>query len=364
MRVFVSWSGERSHAVAIALKTFVGDIVQSVTPFVSDEDIISGERWTSRIQEELQENQYGILSITHDNKESPWLLFEAGALSNSSYNIPVVPFLFDIEPSELTGSPLLQFQATIYYNKSNVRKLIGDINEACGEGKLDDTRLQRAFDRCYPEFENTLKQIEPATEKAQNVESDKTHIILEEVLDITRNSQKLLSNDMASNVVERIEGLLEKFDMRTNKTGDIVRWRGKRKMHLMMLEELLHFGRKEPSNGYGVLIVLSLVRDDLPWLYDAGKDLLDIMKSKVSLEAKQRAKHEFVDLVEYTFHNPMFSIDDSKEEYMMLRKLPMILSEYLEFYPLKNENTIDRVRTVDIEKRQRLRDPKGNLNDE
>lgn len=161
MRVFISWSGERSHAVAIALKNFIGDIIQSATPFVSDEDIISGERWNSRLQEELQENQYGILSITNDNKESPWLLFEAGALSSSVHNIPVVPFLFEIEPSELTGSPLLQFQATIYYNKESVRKLINEINNACGENKLDNVRLDRAFERCYGEFESEMRKVAP-----------------------------------------------------------------------------------------------------------------------------------------------------------------------------------------------------------
>jgi len=107
---FISWSGQKSHNVAIALKTFIGDIIQSVTPFVSDEDIVSGERWNHRIQEELQENQYGILSITKDNKESPWLLFEVGALSNSIHKIPVVPFLFDVEPSELTGARYFSFK--------------------------------------------------------------------------------------------------------------------------------------------------------------------------------------------------------------------------------------------------------------
>jgi len=69
MRVFINWSGVRSHVVAIALKNFIGDIIQSVTPFVSDEDIISGERWTARLQEELQENQYGILSITNSSSK-------------------------------------------------------------------------------------------------------------------------------------------------------------------------------------------------------------------------------------------------------------------------------------------------------
>ena len=253
MRVFVSWSGERSHAVAVALKSFIGDIIQSVTPFVSDEDIISGERWNNRIQEELQENQYGILSITQDNKESPWLLFEAGALSNSAHNIPVVPFLFDIDPSELTGSPLLQFQATVYYNKENVRKLINEINDSCGESKLDAARLERAFDRCYSEFETALKAVKGEAKAPRNTASDKTHAILEEVLDLTRNTQKLLGNDNTSaSIVDRIEDIIESFDARTNKNGDF-RWRGKRHALPMMLDALLQANRKGSFGEYGIL---------------------------------------------------------------------------------------------------------------
>ncbi|GHV38653.1 hypothetical protein FACS189490_00920 [Clostridia bacterium] len=196
MRVFISWSGERSKAVAIALKDFIENTIQSVEPFVSDENITSGERWNVRLKEELQKSQYAVLSVTKDNKGSPWLLFEAGALSNSAQNIPVVPFLFDIEPSELTGNPLLQFQATYYNKKDNVKKLIEDINSACGDDKLDTKLLDRAFDKWYVDFENSLSAVTPETDKKPkpDTEADKTRAILEEVLDLTRGNQKLLSN--------------------------------------------------------------------------------------------------------------------------------------------------------------------------
>jgi len=329
MRVFISWSGERSHSVAIALKTFIGDIIQSVTPFVSDEDIVSGERWNSRIQEELQENQYGILSITHDNKESPWLLFEAGALSNSSYNIPVVPFLFDIEPSELTGSPLLQFQATIYYNRENARKLINDINNACNENKLDDTRLARAFERCYSEFESALKQVKLESGEPIAAESDKTHAILEELLDLTRGNQKLLSSDNQNIMIERLEMLADKSDMRLNGNG-VVRWRsGKRKIHPMMFEELSHLNHHKHMFGYSLLIVLSIYRENLPWLYDAGRDLINTIKSDVALSKKQHSCSEFKELLEFTFHNSIFSIGGDKEEHIMLHEFSEYFNRYL-----------------------------------
>ncbi|MCL2495284.1 MAG: toll/interleukin-1 receptor domain-containing protein [Oscillospiraceae bacterium] len=329
MRVFISWSGERSHQVANALKEFVGDIIQSVTPFVSDQDITSGERWAERLKEELQENQYGILSITNDNKSSPWLLFEAGALSNSSHKIPVVPFLYDIKPSELTGSPLLQFQAVIYYSEDNARKLINDINDACGDSKLDATRLERAFGWCYPIFEQKLKDIPPESNKLKSAEPDKTKLILEELLDLTRGNQKLLSSNDYRQVIERIEILLRDFDMRSRDKSDIVRFRGgMREFHPMMIEELLHFSMKERLIDYGLLMCLSIFRDDLPWLYDAGKELINAIKEDDSLQAKEMAIKKFADLIDFTFHNPVFSVNGDKDEYMVLRELPSTLHRY------------------------------------
>jgi hypothetical protein len=52
---------------------------------------------------------------------SPWILFEAGALSKSLVNGRVVPFLIDIQPEEMNG-PLSQFQA-VSMTKDGVRDL-------------------------------------------------------------------------------------------------------------------------------------------------------------------------------------------------------------------------------------------------
>ena len=335
MRVFISWSGERSHAVAIALKNFIGDIIQSVTPFVSAEDIINGERWASRLKEELQENQYGILSITKGNKESPWLLFEAGALSNSEHNIPVVPFLFDIEPSELTGSPLLQFQATIYYSKENVRKLINEINNACGDTKLDSVRLDRAFDRCYDEFEAALKSIAPELDEFQVDESDTNRVILEELLDLTRGNQKLLShNDMLNiNVISQLEQFLERYSVKSRRNANNLEWRSRRVISPMILNDLLRFDGSEKGYINGMLICISFFREDMPWIYDAGRDIINSIKSNRPLRSSLRMRtqqiSDFGELVDLTFSNHLFSISGDKEEIMMLRELAMNIVESL-----------------------------------
>lgn len=42
MRVFISWSGETSHKVALALHGWLPKVVQALNPWVSTEDMIYG----------------------------------------------------------------------------------------------------------------------------------------------------------------------------------------------------------------------------------------------------------------------------------------------------------------------------------
>ena len=110
MKIFISWSGPRSKAMAEALKDWLPNVIQSIDPWVSSSDIDAGMRWTPALAEELQQTQLGIICLTIENLSAPWLLFEAGALSKIIDKTRVCPYLMGLEPTEVTG-PLAQFQA-------------------------------------------------------------------------------------------------------------------------------------------------------------------------------------------------------------------------------------------------------------
>lgn len=44
MKIFISWSGTRSRAMAVALRNWLPDVVQAFKPFMSEEDIEKGRR--------------------------------------------------------------------------------------------------------------------------------------------------------------------------------------------------------------------------------------------------------------------------------------------------------------------------------
>ena len=81
MKVFISWSGVDSHSAAVALRDWLPSVIQLLEPYVSSEDIDKGARWSTDIAAELAGSDWGILCVTKENVQAPWLNFEAGALS-------------------------------------------------------------------------------------------------------------------------------------------------------------------------------------------------------------------------------------------------------------------------------------------
>src|SRR5437660_935883 len=111
MRVFISWSGTRSRAIAEALSVWLPQVINFLEPFLSSEDIEKGARWSADVAKNLEKSRVGVLCLTPENVEAPWIMFEAGALSKNLENTYVCPFIFDMQSSDIKG-PLSQFQAT------------------------------------------------------------------------------------------------------------------------------------------------------------------------------------------------------------------------------------------------------------
>ncbi|MCU7803804.1 MAG: toll/interleukin-1 receptor domain-containing protein [Candidatus Thiodiazotropha sp. (ex Lucinoma borealis)] len=197
MKVFISWSGELSHKVAVALRDWLPSVIQTITPYVSSEDIDKGARWSSDIASELDQSAFGILCVTKDNVFAPWLNFEAGALGKSIDKSKVCPFLFRIKRSEVEG-PILQYQSTIY-DKEDTFKLLKSVNDACNSDGISEQQLEKAFEVWWPQLAKSLDEIVITEETAKEETSsgdtspdDYFSGILEELLELSRTNQKLL----------------------------------------------------------------------------------------------------------------------------------------------------------------------------
>lgn len=199
MKVFISWSGSTSHKVAKVFRDWIPSVIQAVQPYVSSEDIDKGARWSSDIAGELDHSTYGLICLTKQNIQAPWINFEAGALGKSVDKSNVSPFLFRINPSDFNG-PLLQYQST-KYDKEDILKLMVSINTCCGEHALEPDRLNKVFEMWWPDLKKSLDAIpEDDTETASNKQTPsnkqadltKFSSILEELLELTRGNYQLL----------------------------------------------------------------------------------------------------------------------------------------------------------------------------
>jgi hypothetical protein len=157
VKVFISWSGERSHQLAKVMHEWLPEIMQQVDCWLSSEDISKGTRWSRELDKRLESYNQGIICVTPDNMNSPWLNFEAGALAKSFHEGKVRPVLLDLATADLVG-PLSQFQTTIARSRDDMLDFVKSINRDCSP-PLDDQRLVRVFKRSWPDFQHRLDEL-------------------------------------------------------------------------------------------------------------------------------------------------------------------------------------------------------------
>jgi hypothetical protein len=130
--------------------------LQQVEPFLSAEDIEKGAKWRQVISGELREADLAIICLTPENLNSPWLLFEAGAVAKHDQS-RVWTYLFGLKPTDI-ADPFSEFQHTLS-TKEDTKKLLFTINEQVVDGKLPRERLTKVFDMWWPQLEKNLTKI-------------------------------------------------------------------------------------------------------------------------------------------------------------------------------------------------------------
>src|SRR5262245_52714531 len=166
MRVFLSWSGDTSREVAVALHDWLPYVLQNAKPFISTGDIDKGKRWSDVLAEELKQVGFGIICLTQDNFLEPWINFEAGAISKALDRSCVSPFLFNVEASRIDG-PLQQFQFTVN-RKDDIFALLRSLNaQMDADHQLPFDVLLRVYEMWWPELEKKFSEVT----KRQKLES-------------------------------------------------------------------------------------------------------------------------------------------------------------------------------------------------
>jgi|GEM_PF-4907878 len=169
--LFISYSKNYAGEVANELKSFIEGIFEDIEVFTSLS--INSGNWDTQIHEKIVKAKYGISVLTPENiKNSPWLMYEAGALVASIGNKfdSLTPFLFCRHKEDLEA-PLKKLQALSYFygkdyydkNKDQLFRLIEVVNEKVLTKPLPDIKLKTEFNKYWKslnkEFEDIAKRM-------------------------------------------------------------------------------------------------------------------------------------------------------------------------------------------------------------
>lgn len=175
MKIFLSWSGEKSKHLARCFKEWLPNVMQHVEPFMSEQDIALGTRGLETIKDELRDTTFGIIFVTDDNVTAPWINFEAGALSKMD-NSTVIPILHETTLQTLASGPLNQFQTSKGLTKKDILSIIKTVNECSGEHRIDSERLNIIFNKWWSELEEQINKI-PKSEIGKDTNTNTNEIV-------------------------------------------------------------------------------------------------------------------------------------------------------------------------------------------
>lgn len=184
--VFISWSGNRSKLVAQALAKWLERAMQNVETWVSSSDISAGSRWAVALADRLASSRIAVVCLTPENKDAPWVHFEAGAIARDLAGSLVCPYLIGINKADLSA-PLGQFQA-VDADKDGTRDLLLALNRAQPDESRKPEEVIRDVARVWwPELEKSLSAIAAELPKAGGGKSQRDlREIAEEILERVR----------------------------------------------------------------------------------------------------------------------------------------------------------------------------------
>lgn len=181
-KIFLSWSGDRSKNIASALKSWLPFVFQGLKPWMSEQDIYAGSKWGSELGQALAECKFGIICLTAESLESRWLTFEAGALSTAIAGSRVIPYLFQLERTDISP-PLSQFQG-VGADEDGTFSLVRSLNDALGKPLEEEEDLRVVFETWWPKLEKQLHDIVHIEEV--QIRTDRE--LLEEILELARQT--------------------------------------------------------------------------------------------------------------------------------------------------------------------------------
>jgi hypothetical protein len=276
-----------------------------------------GTEWYPEIMKKLDEASDIVCLLTNNSINRPWILYEAGVAKGKLDN-PVLGVALGIPLNKATNGPFAQFQN-------------------CGDDENSLTALILQLVKRIPDSEPDEEIIK------QQVQVFKGRLteIMDQQPESMADAEELIEDAPIAKLFEEVKVMFQDLPSRIDKRVNIDKYRKRRpRLHPMMIEELLHMGKEFADPNLAFLIMISLFKDDIPWIYEVGLETYRTLRSSKNKLDKQNALKNFDRAIEMLDHPMMQEINDSHEDeksYMMFKESRHIMHHFFDRYMRREE---------------------------
>ena len=265
------------------------------------EGIDFGEEWYKRLMTQLQSTSDVVCLFTERSLERPWILFEAG-VAKGKLNTPVVGVALGVPLSRVSAGPFYQFM-NMDDSEGDLTKLVNQLARRVPNLELDGDVVKSQVATFKATEAALLKKLTSGSAKGETKEE--------------------VDESAVAKLAEEMKALPSRVAERLAEVGDPFRRRRMRRFHPRMFEELMHMSG-EPGDPVTILMAASMVRDDMPWLYELAMEVYRAVKGG-NLEAIDRAMNRLGRFSEVMMQGP-FMEELGKESHMFAMEFPMMIA--------------------------------------
>lgn len=326
--VFVSHDS-RDADIAEAFSNLLSDVSAGTLKSFRSSDkkgnsgIEFGAEWYTSIMSQLDEATDVVALLTARSIDRPWILYEAG-VAKGKLGTTVLGLALGVPLDKVSTGPFGQFQ-NCSDDEDSLTRLVMQLLQR----NPDASPREEAVRMQVKLFIQSLSKLLPKTPKKASTESGGED----------QNVAKLFE-EVKAMVRELPERMDSKFQQNSRRTPD----KAMRHMHPKMLEEMLFVGSGPDGRGAttaaALLLMLSLVKDDLPWLHEVGMAIYRAMTMDDRALVKSAHK-QFQITMEMTMHGPWRRnfIRDDEDSFILSRYLPEVIERavgrYMESTPIR-----------------------------
>ncbi len=148
--------------------------------------------WVKELNSRLANSNAGIIFLTPENQNEPWIQFEAGALAKGFTENRVFVLLIGLDDSQVEG-PLSNFNLS-KSDEIGIKKIVFDLNNLLGENQISTDILSKVFEKNYPDLKQKIEQVLAQKLIQKQPEKRTEDDIQSEMLGILRGLSTRISN--------------------------------------------------------------------------------------------------------------------------------------------------------------------------